>query len=128
MASASTVVEQLSELRAWNFVAVVVWHAVACLTLVLAEPRPAHECRASYRETAPQVFALNALVGDASTLEARALVACTAWAKFSLRALAAGFWTRAGFFRRQRAPAARTGAHAALGCCTASARRAARAS
>ena len=38
-----------------------------------------------YRGTASQVVALNALVGNASTLEARALVACTAWAKLSLK-------------------------------------------
>jgi len=32
--AASSTQEQLAELRAWNFVAVAVWHAVACIVLV----------------------------------------------------------------------------------------------
>jgi hypothetical protein len=34
MALASSVEEQLVELRAWSFVAVVFWHSVACLAFV----------------------------------------------------------------------------------------------
>ena len=80
----------------------------------------------SYRGTAPQVFALNTLVGDASTFEARVLVTESV-AQALTRASSPGVWTCACCCRRERASAARTGARAALACCNALALSAARA-